>query len=532
MLCVAHHLFLNTETDLVPVDLQLLLGHRPTLFTRTSMSAGSPDAPSAANPFRASKGSETVRSQDSSPDQPAASDEALRAVVHGARSPAQVHAASAGTSSMLLQQGQEHHDPSCCQPDLRQQSSSNEAVISSSASEQLQPPSTSESAKSATLPVNGSALLSLPSQLRSIRALSPTSAPQGGALVADSIHSSTGSPPNTPEASTDPNAQQSEWLASAMSAPISPANHASGEFNRTTALATPTHAELEARNSSESTDPSNLQEGLHTQSGTGLVSKPSCRSEHATVVSEPVSRAADDLMVSEPARGSADAVTASEQASSQPGTMSGSQILQHAPHVTSLADSDKPTVSDSPSRELPSLRLSQQAVSAQDDSLATLEAGAGTDAIPEPSTAGSDAPHSEHLEAASDSDTVPGPSTGDSSSAHIEQQATAFETDAITVPSLVGYESPHTEQQVTTVGSDAATGPSTAGSSPANTEQLQAAVEIDVVPGPSSLHDDSPQAERRSSSGAASASSVDKAAPDMSSFAQRLQAQKGTASMQ
>lgn len=84
-------------------QLQLLLGHRPNLFTRTSMSAGSSDASLIASPLGASNSLGTVQSQKSSPDQAAASGEALHIVVHSARSSAQVHAASAGTFSMLLE---------------------------------------------------------------------------------------------------------------------------------------------------------------------------------------------------------------------------------------------------------------------------------------------------------------------------------------------------------------------------------------------------------------------------------------------
>lgn len=421
------------------------------------MSAGSPDACLAASPVRASQGLATVRSHNYSPDQPAAVDEALHTDVHSARSPAQVHAASAGMTSTLLQQDRDHQDPSCYQPDSRQQPRSHAALNStSSAEEHLRPPSTCESANSPTLSVNDSALLSIPSQLKSLREPSPTSSPQGGAVVADSVHSSTGILPVTPEASTDPNAQQPELLHCVMSAPTSPTIHASGEFSGTTMLATPTHARVEARKSSELADPSNLQEGHHTQSGTGLLSEPSHGSEPAAVISESVSRSADDFMVSEPASGSPDAVTLSEPASSPLSTMSsksGSQTPYHAPHVISLADSAEHTV-HSLSQKLPTLRLSQRPVSAQDDSRETSEAGAGTDAVPEPSTAGSASPH---------------------------------------------------------------------------TEQLEAAVGMDAVPGPSLLHSDSPQAERRSSSAAASTSGVDEAAPDMSTSAQRLQAQKGTA---
>ena len=461
------------------------------------MSAGSPDACLAASPDRASNGLETVRSHKSSPDQPAALDEALHTHVDNARNQAQSHAASAGISPTLLQQDREHQDPSCYQPDSRQQSRSNVTLHTSSASEHLRPPSTSESANSSTLLVNNSALLTLPSQLRSLREPSATSSPQGGTVVADSIHSSTGSPPVALEASTDPNAQQPQLLHCVMSTPMSLAIHASEEFSGTTSSANPTHAELEAKASSELAESSNFQEGHHTQFETGLLSEPSGGSEPDTVTSESasrshgsepdavilesVSRSADDFMASEPANGSADAVTVSEPASSQPDDMVskfGSQISHHAPHATSVADLASPTV-DSPSQKLPTLRLSQRPVPAQDDSRETSEAGAGTDAVPGPSTAGSDSPHTEQLEVA--------------------------------------------------VGIDAVPGPGTAGSVSPHTEQLEAAIKLDAVPGPSSLHHNSPQAERQSSSATASTSGVDEAAPDMSTSAQRLQAQTGTA---
>ena len=447
------------------------------------MSAGSPDAYLAASPVRASKGLGTVRNQKSIPDQPAALDEALHTIVPSARSPAQVHAASAGTSSTLLQPDCGHQDLSCCQPDSRQQPSSDAEPNSTSiAPEHLQPLSTSESGHSSTLPVNDSTFLSTLSQPRSIRAPSPTSCPQGGAIVANFIHSSTGSLPNTPEISTHLNAQQPEALHSALASPISQVNHASEEFSEPTMSASLTHAELGAKDSSDEdlADPSNLKEGRHTQSGTASVSEPSYRSEHAAVVSESESRSADDLMRSEPANGSADAGTVSEPASSLPGILSskaGSPTSNHAPHVTSLADSAKPTVSSSPSQELPTIRLSQQAVSAHDPE--TSETGIGTDAVPGPSAAGSDSPHTEQQATAFGSDVVPGSSTAGSDSPQSEQQATAFGTEGVPGPSTAGYVSP--------------------------------------------------QAERQSSSAAASTSGSDEAAPGMSTFAQRLKAQKGTA---
>ena len=366
-----------------------------------------------------------------------------------------------------------------------------------------------------------------------------------------------------------------------MSSLISPANRASGEFSGTIALAGSTHAELEARNSSELADPRNHQEGHHSQSETSLVSEPLDRSEHAAVVSEPVSNSADGLMVSEPASGSADAVTLSEPVSSRPGIMSfksGPQTSHHAPPVTSLADSAKPTVSDLPSQELPPLRLSQQAVSAE-DSLATSQAGArinvvsepstvgsdspnleqaevafatdanagpstsgsdspnleqaeiayGTDAIPRPSTAGSDSPHSEHPEVAYGTDAIPRPSTAGSDSPHSKHPEAVCGSDAVPGPSTVGSDSPHTEQQPTAFEADGVPGSSTVGSDSPHTEQLEPAVGIDAVPGSCSLHPDSPQVDRRSSSATASTSGSDAAAPKMSTHAQRLKAQKGTA---
>ena len=426
----------------------------------------------------------------------------------------------------------------------------------SSTSEPLRPPSTSESANSTTLPVNNSAFLSISSQLRCLRALSLNCSLKGGTVAADSIHGGTGSITKTPEAPTDPNAQQPESLACAMSSLISPANRASGEFSGTIALAGSTHAELEARNSSELADPRNLQEGHHSQSETSLVSEPLDRSEHAAVVSEPVSNSADGLMVSEPASGSADAVTLSEPVSSRPGIMSfksGPQTSHHAPPVTSLADSAKPTVSDLPSQELPPLRLSQQAVSAE-DSLATSQAGARINVVSEPSTVGSDSPNLEQAEVAFGTDANAGPSTSGSDSPNLEQAEIAYGTDAIPRPSTAGSDSPHSKHPEAVCGSDAVPGPSTAGSrSPhtqqqstafdtaafvgpstvksdsSHTEQLEPAVGIDAVPGSCSLHPDSPQVDRQSSSATASTSGSDAAAPEMSTHAQRLKAQKGTA---
>ena len=538
--------------------LQLLLGHRPDLFTKTSLSAGSSDAYLAASPVRASKGLVTLRSQKSIRDQPAALAEALHTSVPAARSPAQVHAASAGTSYTLMQPDCEYQDLSCCQPDSRQQPSS-DAMLNptSSAPEHLQPLSISDSGHSSTLPVTNSVFLSTLSQPKSIRAPSPTSCPQGGTVSADSIHSSTGSLPSTPEASTHAHAQQPESLHSAVAFPISQVNHASGELSGTTTSASPPHAELGAKDSSDAdlADPSNLQEGHHAQSETDLVAEPSYRSEHAAVVSESISRSADDRKVSEPASGSADAVALSEPASSLLGTLfsrAGSQTSNYAPHVTPLVA--KPTVSESPSQASPTIRLSQHAMSAQDDSPETSETGTGTDAVPGPSTAGSDSPQRQQLEAAFGTDANPGPSTAGSDSPHTEQQATAFGSDAVPGSSTAGSDSPHTEQQVTAFGSDAVPGSSTAGSDSSQRQQLEAAFGTDAnpgpstagydspqteqqatafgsdaVPGPSTAGYDSPQAERESSSAATSTSGSDEAAPGSSTFAQRLKAQKGTA---
>lgn len=240
-------------------------------------------------------------------------------------------------------------------------------------------------------------------------------------------------------------------------------------------------AELEAKDSSD-TDLADLGApgGQHSRSGTGLVSEPAHRLQDAAVVSEPVSRLADDLTVSEPASMSADAVVVPEPANSLPGTespRSGSESSNHSPHVTSRPDVAEPSVSGSSPQQSPTTGLSQQVISAEDDSPESSEAGAGTDAVPEPSTVGSDSPHPEQLTATSRTDTDPGASTA-------------------------GSDSPHTERQATATGTDA-------------------------VPEPSSASYDSPQAGRRSSCAAASTSDADEAAPGLSMSAQKAEAQTG-----
>lgn len=336
------------------------------------MSTGSPDACLTASAADTSKGLLRVGSQNSSPDQPEALDEALHTVSHGVASPLHIHKASSDTSSTLLLHNLDSRDPECCPSDSEQHS---------------------------------------------------------------------------------------------------------------------THTELKAKDSSDTglADPSAL-EGQHSRSGTGLVSEPAHGLQDA-VPSEPVSRSADAVVVSEPAN-------------SLPGTdspRSGSESSNHVPHVISHPDLAESPVSGSSLQQSPTTGLSQQEMSAQDDSPETSEAGAGTDAVPGPSTVGSDSPHSEQLTATSRTDTDPRPSTAGLDNPHTEQQAAA---DVVPGPSTAGFDSPHTERQATAIGTDA-------------------------VPGPSSAGYDSPQVERRSSSAAASTSDADEAAPGLSMSVQKAEAQTG-----
>lgn len=312
--------------------------------------------------------------------------------------------------------------------------------------------------------------------------------------------------------------------------------------------ADPIHAELETNDSTHTLADSDALEGQHTRPGTRLVSEPVHSLQDAAVVAEPVSRSADDLTLSEPPSESTDAVVLSEPANSLPGTStprSGSESSNHTQHVTPHSDLAEPSVRGSPPQEFPTTSLSQQVVSAQDDSPKSSEAGLGTDAIPRLSS-----PHSEQLTATSGTDTDRRPNTAGFDSPHTEQQAAAIGTDAGLRPSTVGSDGPHSEQLAATSRTDPDAGPCTAGSDSPHTGQQ--AVGTEAVPGLStagfdsprterqatangtvavpelsSAGYDSPQVERQSSSAAASTSGADEATPGQSMSAQKAEAQKG-----
>lgn len=537
--------------------LQLLLGHRSNLFSKTSMSASSPSASLSASPVHGSSKGQKFN------EQPGADE--VSDFPHSIPGPA--YAAPAVNSSSTLKHPPGHHKCDGLLPDLHQQFTSNAVPDpNSSPSGQVHPADTSvQPARKSTSPVEASSLLSIPSQLSSIRTPTPaSSACPEVTSTAGSIHSSsTDRLMNASQASMlDPSSVPQ--LVSLHSANAIP--HVEGsKAASSNGSAAPTFAQPEPGDSSDAdvTDPSSLQEDQDIQfdlvsepasrsSDAGLVSEPTSRLAGDDLVSEPASRSVDVDLVSRPANRSVEAVLVSAPASSPTGTKlpnAGNQNPRHDPHVT--PDTGAPSPHESTSAELPSIALPQSTLSAEAGSLETseaavgtdtgleagipdtdspqaepLEADPGTDAVLGPSTASRDSPQAEQLDAAAGMDAVPRPSTASSDTPQAEQSAANAGTDAVPGPSTACFNNPQAEQPEADAGLAAVNRPSMASCDSPQAEHPEAG--IDALPGPSMTRCDSAHIERQSSSAAASTSGTEEPAPQTHRDAHRLDAQKGT----
>ena len=410
--------------------------------------------------------------------------------------------ASSPTASLTASANQEnkHHEMFASQKLNPDQPSYAVLDSTGSASEYPQPLRASvDPAQYSVAPANDPSLMSICAQLSSIRTPSTASSSQARAHFVDNICSS---PTGATQGSADPSILQLESLPSASSIPDSQTSHASASasLNGSVMPAELSHAQLEARDSSvaAATDPSSLQEGRHTESGTDLVSEPACRSASADVLSEPALSSADGVMVSEPALSSADGVMVSEPGSSSTVAKSpkaGRGASSRTPHVNSPAVPGKSSVSESPTQELPASTSPLQVTSAEADSPGTSEAGVGTDAI-----------------------------LGPVARSSAEFPEAGVRTDPLPEPSTAGCDGPQAEHLSAGVGTNVVPRPSTAGSARPHSEHPEAGLGTDAVHGPRKAE---PQTERQCSSAAASTSGADEAAPEMARHGRRLRAQKG-----
>ncbi|KAL3136443.1 hypothetical protein ABBQ38_005698 [Trebouxia sp. C0009 RCD-2024] len=488
---------------------QLLLGHRPNQFTKTSLSANSPSASLTASPVHGHPPSP----KSSEEPQPGSTSDIPDSAAGAA------YTASAVMSPSTLQHtpGHQDHDPSM--PDLSPHPTLHAVPDPiATAPEQPQLPGTSdESARQSTSPVKGSSPLSIPSQLSSIRTPTPpaSSSPEG-ATTAGFIHSnSTDRLFNAPQASMDPSSiPQLESLHPASCTP-NVALSESALSHGCAMPAAPTSAQMEAGVSSDAdaTDLSNLHDRHHFMSD--LVSGPASSSANATLISDRASSSGDDIFVSEPAS------SPTRAKESKAGTPKSS----HEPHATSGAAGPSVTVSaplEMPSTSSPQLTLSNEA-----GSPGTAVAGTSHDAYIETGMAGSCSPQAEHPEADAGSDAVPRPSTARSDSPQAEQTEAGIGTDTVPGPITAGVDSPQAEQTEADAGTDAVPGPITASSDSPQAEHPEADAGTDAVPGPSTANPDSPHTERQNSSAAASTSEAEEAAPRTHGHAHRLDAHKG-----